>query len=290
MKRIYGRTMILMVLTAALANTTAIAQEKDDHKIHIKIHKKVDGEIKKIDTIIDFPNDSLRAFWYSFDHEKMDSIRKEIHREMRVVQKEHMHRIREEMERVREEMHKMRPEMEALRDSMRRHRIEVIMPKLEKLDSLRKHDFEFRIKKMDSLQRRMIIRVDSLGEYDFDIDVEINLDSILEQTHRSLQNLESLDLTGHIRELDLEKHLRHGMRHAYRFFPGDEGEDSDRQGAELEYKDGKVMQIKTDRGGQVEKVIILSPDGETLDIKEGKEARDFMTRDGERVSISQVKE
>jgi hypothetical protein len=69
---------------------------------------------------------------------------------------------------------------------------------------------------------------------------------------------------------------------------GDFGSEGDRNGTELKYLDGKVLKIKTDSRGRVVKVIILSPDGETLEVKEGREAREFMTRDGERVSISEV--
>lgn len=133
--------------------------------------------------------------------------------------------------------------------------------------------------------------MDSLGRHDFDVDVQIHSDSIRRVIRESLRLIDSLDIEKHLKDLDLEEHINAAMHHARVWIDeGDFTSDDDRNGADLEYLNGKVLKIKTDSRGKVVKVIILRPDGETLEVREGKEARDFMTRAGEKVEISQVEE
>jgi hypothetical protein len=123
------------------------------------------------------------------------------------------------------------------------------------------------------------------------MDININLDSILEHTRKSLRHMDSLELPKHIDVPELTAQVQRGMVHLHRFYGDRELEDDrDRDGMHLEYMNGKVMRIKTDARGRVEKVIIMSPDGETLEVKEGREARDFVTRDGEKVTIKEAPE
>jgi len=253
--------------------STAVAQEEEVHEIRIKIQKEVEGQKKKIDTILRLHEDSLRAYRYSLDHEKMDSLREELHKKMEFVQQKHMREVREKMERI-------RPEMERLRDSMERCRIEVIMPNMHKLDSLRREGLKVHLENLDSLHRKMIVRIDSL---------DIDTDSIRRVIHKSLRHLDSLDIGKHLETLDLEDHINGAIRHARIWIDEEDfGSYGNRNGTDLEYLNGKVLKIKTDSRGRVTKVIILDADGKTLEVKEGREARDFMTRDGERVSISEV--
>lgn len=226
MKRIPFTLSMMALLLGLFFSGTAAGQEKEAHELHIRIQKEVEGKLKKIDTILRIHEDSMRTLWYSLDHERLDSLREEIHR------------------------------------------------KMEEID-------------LDSLHRKMIIRIDSLGEKGFDIDVEINSDSIRRAIDHSLKMLDSLNIGEHLKALDLDSQIRAAMHHARVWIDeGDFGSEGDRNGTDLKYLEGKVLKIKTDSRGRVVKVIILSPDGETLEVKEGKEAREFMTRDGERVSIS----
>ena len=282
MKRIQNKFTPIAMLLGIFFCSTGVAQEKEEaHEIRIEIQKEIEGKMKQIDTILRLHEDSLRTFWYSLDHEKMDSLREELHRKMEVVHRKHMREVREKMKRI-------RPKMERLRDSMERHRIEVILPKMRKLDSLRKEGIQM---DLDSLHRKIIIRMDSLDIQDMDIDVNIDTDSLQRVIRKSLRHLDSLDIEEHLRGLDLEDHVHAAMHHAHSWIDeGDFGSPGDRNGIDLKYLNGKVLKIKTDSRGRVIKVIILSPDGETLEVKEGKEAREFMTRDGERVTISEVEE
>jgi hypothetical protein len=289
MKRFIPFLALTLLLASILPGGTLKGQEKSQDAIRIIIQKKIDGELQKIDTILQIQQDSLKTVWYAFNEEKMDSLRGKMHQKMalkmKVLEKEHLESIREEMRRL-------QPRMERLRDSLEKHRIEVVIPRLERLDSLRQHDLDIRFKRLDSLHRHMIIRMDSVGDHELDIevDVQMNLDSILGHTHRTLRDLDSLRLP-RIPELDLDKYLEASLGHAHHFmvdpYRGRENDD-DRQETDIQYRDGKVLQIKTDSRGRVKKVIILGPEGETMDIKEGKDAREFMTGDGERVSISSI--
>ena len=223
MKRTYTIVTILAILTGILISTLIAGQEKRENEIRIKIRKKADGgKTEKTDTLRYCPGDSLKAFWYSFDREKMDSLQIEIQKKMEVFHDKHMEKVHERMERVYEQMEKIRPEMERLRDSLHKSRIEV----------------------MDSIYMPLIIR-----------------------------------------EMDIGKHIHEGMRHAFRFFS--EEDDDLSMDYKMEYKDGKVIIIREDERGMVKKVIIMNSDGETVDVKEGKEAREFMIKNGNR-SISSV--
>jgi len=283
MKRIQIKLSAVVLLLGMFICSTAVAQEEEAHEIRIKIQKEMEGKMKQIDTILRLHEDSLRTYWYSLDHEKLDSLREALHRKMEFVEQKHMREIREKMER-------MRPEMERLRDSMKRHRIEVILPQMRKLDSLRREGLQLHLENLDSLHRKMIIRIDSLDIQDMDIDVNIDTDSIQRVIRKSLRHLDSLDIGKHLSDLDLQGHVHEGLRHAYIWIDEDLSHESYGNGTDLKYLDGKVLKIKTDPRGRVVKVIILSPDGETLEVKEGKEAREFITRDGERVTISEVEE
>ncbi len=226
MKRIPFTLSMMALLLGVFFSGAAAGQEEEAHELRIRIQKEVEGKLKKIDTILRIHEDSMRTIRYSLDHERLDSLREEIHR------------------------------------------------KMEEID-------------LDSLHRKMIIRMDSLGEKDFDIDVEINSDSIRRAIDQSLKMLDSLDIGEHLKALALDSQIRAAMHHARVWIDeGGVGSEGDRHGTDLKHLDGKVLKIKTDSRGRVVKVIILSPDGETLEVKEGKEAREFMTRDGERVSIS----
>jgi hypothetical protein len=220
------------------------------------------------------------------DEQKRDSIRQQIHKKMEYLHQEHLEKMQEKMEEVHARMEKMH-------DSLENRRIEVIIPRMQQLDSLRRHDLEKHLKKLDSLGGYVMIRMDSLGVHPDKIrmDIDINMDSIMEHTRKSLRHLDSLDLPEYIDVSDLTAQLGKGMVHLHRFY-GEEAlkDERDRDGMHLEYMDGKVMRIKTDARGQVEKVIIMSPDGETLEVKEGREAREFITRDGEKVTIKEANE
>lgn len=279
MKRIPFTLSMMALMLGVFFSGTAAGQEEEAHELRIRIQKEVEGKLKKIDTILSIHEDSMRTYWYSLDHERLDSIREEIHRKMEEIDRVHLRKVREKMK-------DLRPEMERLRDSLERHRIEVIIPRMHQLDSLRKEGLKI---DLDSLHRKMIIRMDSLGEKDFDLDVEINSDSIRRAIDKSLKMLDSLDIGEQLGALDLDDHIRAAMYHARVWMDdGDFGSEGDRNGTDLKFLDGKVLKIKTDSRGRVVKVIILSPDGETLEVKEGREAREFMTRDGERVTISEV--
>lgn len=280
----------LMTLTALLMGlvscSTLQGQEKQEEALRIIIEKNIQGELRKIDTILRFHRDSIKSVWYHMDAQKRDSIQREIHKKMEYVQQEHLEKIHEKMEEV-------HARMEKVHDSLERQRFEVIIPRMQQLDSLQRHDWEKQLKKLDSLDSHVMIRLDSLGVHpgQIQMDIDINLDSILEHTRKSLEHLDSLELPDHIDVPNLTAQIERGMAHLHRFY-GDRAleDDQDRDGMHLEYMNGKVMRIKTDARGQVEKVIIMSPDGETLEVKEGREAREFVTRDGEKVTIKEAKE
>jgi len=278
----------LLTLTALLMGMVSCSkvqgQEKQEEALRIIIEKNIEGELRKIDTILKFHRDSIKSVWYHMDAQKRDSIQNEIHKKMEYIQEEHWEKMQEKMEEVHARMEKMH-------DSLERQRIEVIIPRMQRLDSLRKHDFEKQLRQLDSLDTHVMIRMDSLGvhPHNFRMAIDIDLDSILEHTRKSLRHLDSLNLPAHIDVPDLSAQIGRGMAHLHRFYGDRASEDNqDRDGMELEYRNGKVMRIKTNARGQVEKVIVMSPDGETLDIKEGREARDFVTRDGEKVTIKKA--
>ena len=269
------------------------AFEEEIHEIRLMIRKELEGKMKKIDTILRVHADSMRTYWYWLDHERLDSLREGIQRKMEEIDREYlrevrkeMERIRPQMERLRDSMERIRPKMKRFRDSMERQRIEVIIPRMRKLDSLRKEGLKI---DLDSLHHKMIIRMDSLGVHELDVDVQVHSDSIRRIIRESLRHIDSLNIEKHLKDLSLEDHINAAMHHARAWIDeGDFTSEADRSGADLEHLNGKVLKIKTNSRGKVVKVIILSPDGETLEVKEGKEARDFMTREGEKVEISEV--
>lgn len=264
------------MLLGIFISSTGMAQEEKAHEIRIKIQKEIEGKMKKIDTILRLHEDSLRTYWYSLDHERLDSLSRTLHKKIELVHRKHLKKIQEEVKRV-------HPEIERLRDSMERHRVEVIIPRMHKLDSLGKHELDIHLKDLDSLHQKMIIRIDSLRLHDMDIDT----DSIWHMIRKSLRHLDSLDIGQHLRDLDLQGHIQEGLRHTHIWIDEEGvGSDGNRNGTDLKYLNGKVLKIQTDSRGAVVRVIILSPDGETLEVKEGREAREFMTQNGEKVEIS----
>ena len=280
----------LLTLTALLMGMISCSrvqgQEKQEEALRIIIEKNIQGELRKIDTILKFHRDSIKSVWYQMDAQKRDSIQEEIYKKMEYFHQEHL-------EKMQEKMKQLHVHMEKMHDSLERRRMEVIIPRMQRLDSLRMHDFEKQLKRLDSLDHHVIIRMDSLGVHPGQIrmDIDINLDSILENTRKSLKHLDSLDLPEQINMPDLTAQIKRGMVHLHKYY-GDRSlqNDQDRDGMHLEYMNGKVMRIKTNARGQVEKVIVMSPDGETLEVKEGNEAREFVTHDGEKVTIKGAKE
>jgi hypothetical protein len=113
-------------------------------------------------------------------------------------------------------------------------------------------------------------------------------DSLMEKHHESLRVLDSIDIPAIIREMDIEKHLRHGMRHIPEFiFEEDPCEDADIN-SKIEYKDGKVIMIRRDEHKKVKKVIIMNSDGETLEVMEGEEAREFIADEGGFAGVTNI--
>lgn len=288
----YNIVAVIAVLLGLLISTILFGQEKEN-EVRIRIRKKLDGKnIERIDTLRFAHHDSIKALWYSFDHEKMDSIQKEIKRKMEAFREEHQHDIQEHMEKVRRHMKHIRPEMEKLRDSLQKHRIEVLIPKLDHLDSLKHPDLDIHLRHLDSLGKKMIIRLDSLNKFYFDMDVEMDfdLDSLMEKEQLSAEIPDSIEVPIVLHELDIGEHIRRGMRHMPKYLFDKEFEDDFENESQLKYKDGKVLIIKTDVEGEVTKVVIMNAGGETVDVKEGEEAREFMLEEGEEISLARLKE
>jgi hypothetical protein len=292
MKRMYNIVAVIAILVGLLVSTILFGQEKEN-EVRIRIRKKLDGKnIERIDTLRFAHRDSIKALWYSFDHEKMDSIQKEIKRKMEAFREKHQQDIHKHMEEVRRHMKHIRPEMEKLRESLHKHRIEVLIPKLDHLDSLKHPELDIHLKHLDSLGKKMIIRLDSLDEFEFDMDVEMDfdLDSLMEKEHLSVVMPDSINVPIVLHELDIGEHIRRGMRHIPKFIFEKEFENDFENESQIKYKDGKVLIIKTDLKGEVTKVIIMNADGETVDVKEGQEAREFMLEEGEEISLARLKE
>jgi hypothetical protein len=292
MKRMYNIVAVIAVLVGLLVSTILVGQEKEN-EVCIRIRKKLDGKnIERIDTLRFAHHDSIKALWYSFNHEKMDSIQKEIKRKMEDFREKHHHDIQKHMEEVRRHMKHIRPEMKKLRDSLHKHRIEVLIPKLDHLDSLKHLDMDIHLRHLDSLGKKMIIRLDSLDQFDFDIDVEMDFDpdSLMEKEHLSVEMPDSIDVTIALHELDIREHIRRGMRHMPKFIFEKEFENDFENETQLKYKNGKVLIIKTDLQGEVTKIIIMNADGQMVDVKEGEEAREFMLEEGEEISLARLKE
>ena len=165
----------LLTLTALLMGMISCSrvqgQEKQEEALRIIIEKNIQGELRKIDTILKFHRDSIKSVWYQMDAQKRDSIQEEIYKKMEYFHQEHL-------EKMQEKMKQLHVHMEKMHDSLERRRMEVIIPRMQRLDSLRMHDFEKQLKRLDSLDHHVIIRMDSLGVHPGQIrmDIDINLE------------------------------------------------------------------------------------------------------------------
>ena len=120
--------------------------------------------------------------------------------------------------------------------------------------------------------------------------MDFDRDSLMEKDHLSVEMPDSLEVPIVLHELNLEEHIRRGMKHIPKFIPDKGFEDDFENESQLKYKDGKVLIIKTDLHGEVTKVIIMNADGETVDVKEGEGAREFILEEGEEISLASLKE
>ena len=274
---------IAAVILITLMSLSAIAQK--DNEIRIKIMKKKNGKTEVIDTIIHIPGDSVMAFWTTPDHKKIEIKTDSI---MRVVQKR-MEKINMDsiMKEVDKKMKHMDVHMKKLNDSVLEHKIKVIMPRLKHLDSIHEHDLKVKLKHLDSAHKKLwIMKTDSLEEIDFNIKFDFDLDSLMKESQKKMLMLDTMDFQRHLPDMeDLHESIREGMKHARFVVMEDdfEWESADKQ--DIRYIDGKIIKIKTDANGKVQKAIVMSPDGEDIEIKEGVEAYNFITEEGEQIII-----
>jgi hypothetical protein len=288
MKTPLKNTFILLI--GMLFTMTAYTQTKNE--IRVKIVKNEEGNTTVVDTIIQIPGDSLLAFWTHPDHPKMKQKTDSLLRIAQLkIQKLNMDSIMNEVE---SKMEHMDFHFNKMNDSLFQHKIKVIAPKLRSLDSMSKHHFDVQLQNIDSLHKKVwIMRSDSLPHMDFDLDFKFDfeMDSMMKSTQKHLVHLNSKDITAHLPSMEeLNESIREGMKHA-RFFIIDGDIDwKSEDNIDLQYHEGKVVKVKTDGNGQMKKAIIMSPDGEEVDVIEGKEAYRFVTGEGEQIIIiSQVK-
>lgn len=89
---------------------------------------------------------------------------------------------------------------------------------------------------------------------------------------------------------DINESIQEGMKHAHFFIMDDDFEWESEDESEIRYIDGKIIKIKTDKNGNIKKAIIMSHDGENVEVKEGAEAYKFVTEEGEEIIIVSKKE
>jgi len=265
---------IASLLLIGLVSCSLYAQK--DNEIKIKIIKNKDGKTQVIDTIIPFTGDSAIAFWNEEEHEilihKMDSCMKKAHEKLRNI---NMDSIMQEVEAKMKDIdiHIKKH----LNDSIMEHRHKIIKEKLGRLDSVHKYELKKHRKHLDSIHEHLwIMTPDSLGEFDFEL--QMNIDSIIKNSHKSLLMLDSLNLPHSLPDVGkIQKSIKEGLKHLdyHMMIENHEGEKP-KSHSVTKYLDGKILKIKTDGKGTITKVIIMSPDGKHIDVKKNEEARKFI--------------
>ena len=253
-----------LLFTALLFAGNSLNAQKEE-EIRIKVLKKIHGKTQVIDTIISMPHDSVLAFWTTPHLKnlnlKPDSITVEVQKRLKKINMDSI------MEQVEKNIQQMDIHMKKLNDSVIEHKLNVIKPRIRKIDSIRTYHLEMNLKRLDSLKN-----------IDFDFEFDMNLDRLLQENRERIIMLDSMNLKEHLPDpAELQEIIQNEMAHG-NFFILDR--DSVWQsGKKSEWKNiqGNAINIKTDGNGNIMKVIVVSPDGETVDIKEGKEAYHFIT-------------
>jgi hypothetical protein len=210
-----------------------------------------------------------------------DSIMWAVHKKM---QKINMDSIMREADK---KMKHMDVHMKKINDSILEQRIEVIMPRLKELDSIHQHELQVKLNHLNSSHKKMwIMKTDSLDEFDFDLKFDFNLDSLIEESNKKILMMDTMDFERHLPDMEsLHESIREGMKHARFIIMEDDYDWESSDEEDIRYIDGKIIKIKTDENGKIKKAIIMSPDGEDIEVKEGVEAYNFITDEGEQIFI-----
>lgn len=265
------RKYFMLVIAILFMSNTMNAQK--DEEIRIKVLKKIDGKTQVIDTIIPMPNDSVFAFWAAprsikFDL-KTDSIMAEVQQRLKEINMDSI------MEQVEKNIQKMDIHMKKLNDSVIQHKLKGIEPRIRKIDSIHKYHLEMNLK-----------RLDSLSNIDFDFKFKMNPDSLLQENRERIIMLDSMNLKEHLPDpAQLQEIIQNELAHGNFFILNRERLWKSDEKSEWRNIQGKAIKIKTDGNGNIVKVIIMSPDGETVDVKKGEEAYRFVT-ENEEITVS----
>ncbi len=159
-------------------------------------------------------------------------------------------------------------------------------PDMEKMQRKTDSVMEVFHKRMEKINMDSMMREVESKMKNVEIHMDINLDSIIKESTKSLRMLDSMDFNIHLPNLEnLDESIREGMKEARFFIMDEDFEEHDNESEDIQYIDGKVIKIKSDRNGKINKAIIMSPDGENVEVKEGMDAYRFVTDEGEEIII-----